>query len=144
VASTHPAESLPARRAAGRQQLLRWRGGLAVSDLDGDPLGPGMLSGSLARGVASLVQSLDHVGRIVERRRREFLSGRIRDASDACLQAYRGELADHAASCLLGERLLRPLRIARELHEFVSAARYLPVWRSVPDRAFEAILDAAP
>ena len=50
-------------------QFLRWSGGLAVSDLDGDPLGPGTLAGPPVRDVASLVQSLDHVGRIVERRR---------------------------------------------------------------------------
>ena len=50
-------------------QFLSWQGGLAVSDLDGDPLGTGTLTGPPVRDVASLVQSLDHVGRIVERRR---------------------------------------------------------------------------
>jgi len=124
-------------------QFLRWRGGLAVSDLDGDSLGPGTLSGPPARDVASLLRSLDHVGRIVERRRAESLAGWIWDASDACLHEYRDELADRAAPSLLDDRLLRPLRIAQELHEFVYAARYLPSWRYVPDRALEAILDAA-
>ena len=56
-------------------QFLRWPGGLAVSDLDGDPLGPGTLAGPPVRDVASLVQSLDHVGRIVERRRRAVRRG---------------------------------------------------------------------
>lgn len=122
-------------------QFLRWRGGLVVSDLDGDPLGPGTLMGSPAKDVASLVQSLDHVARIVERRRGGSLVGWIRDASDACLEAYRGELAALDASSLFDEQLLRPLRVAQELHEFVYAATYLPTWRSVPDRALPALLE---
>ena len=122
-------------------QFLRWEGGLAVSDLDGDPLGPGNLFGPPARDVASLVQSLDHVGRIVERRRGGTVAGWIKDASDACLRAYRGELADHEASFLFDERLLRPLRVAQELHELIYAARYLPEWRYVPDRALPALLE---
>lgn len=124
-------------------QFLRWRGGLAVSDLDGDPLGPGTLEGSPAKDVASLVQSLDHVGRIVERRRGGSVDAWIREASDVCLEAYRRELSGLGASALFDERLLRPLRVAQELHEFVYADRYLPSWRYVPDRALSAILDAA-
>ena len=122
-------------------QFLRWRDGLVVSDLDGDPLGPGTLMGSPAKDVASLVQSLDHVGRIVERRRGIALAAWIRDVSDACAEAYRGELATLDASSLFDEQLLRPLRVAQELHEFVYAARYLPTWRYVPDRALPALLE---
>ena len=122
-------------------QFLRWREGLAVSDLEGDPLGPGSLEGPAARDVAALVQSLDHVGRIVERRRGASLAEWIRDASARCAAAYRDELASLGASELFDERLVRPLRVAQELHEFVYAARYLPSWRYVPDRALAAILD---
>ncbi len=121
-------------------QFLRWEDGLAVSDLDGDPLGPGTIAGPPARDVASLVQSLDHVGRIVERRRGGSVAGWIRDASDACLHAYRGELADLGSSALFDDRLLRPLRVAQELHELVYAVRYLPGWRYVPERALPALL----
>ncbi len=121
-------------------QFLEWKGGLAVSDLDGDPLGPGTLAGPPARDVASLVQSLDHVGRIVERRRRGSVASWIHAASDACLRAYRSELADRGASSLLDEGLLRPLRVAQELHELVYAERYLPGWRYVPDQALPALL----
>jgi maltokinase len=124
-------------------QFLRWRDGLAVSDLDGDPLGPGTLRGSPAKDVASLVQSLDHVGRIVERRRGGSAADWIREASGACLESYRAELASLGASALFDERLVRPFRVAQELHEFVYAARYLPNWRDVPDRALAAILDGA-
>jgi maltokinase len=122
-------------------QFLRWSGGLAVSDLDGDPLGPGTLAGPPARDVASLVQSIDHVGRIVERRRGASVAGWIRDASDACVDSYRAELAARGSSSLFDERLLRPFRVAQELHEFVYAARFLPEWRYVPDAALPALLE---
>lgn len=121
-------------------QFLEWKGGLAVSDLDGDPLGPGTLAGPPARDVASLVQSLDHVGRIVDRRRGGSVASWIHDASDSCLRAYRRELADRGASSLFDEGLLRPLRVAQELHELVYAARFLPGWRYVPDHALPALL----
>ena len=123
-------------------QFLRWRDGLAVSDLDGDPLGNGSLAGAPAKDVASLVQSLDHVGRIVERRREASVGTWIEEATDRCLRAYRGELVAHGAASLFDEELLRPLRVAQELHEFVYAAEYLPGWRYVPDRSLAAILDA--
>ena len=135
--------SIPIHGDLHVRQFLRWRDGLAVSDLDGDPLGPGTLEGSPAKDVASLVQSLDHVGRIVERRRGGSVAAWIREASDACLEAYRGELAALGASTLFDERIVRSLRVAQERHEFVYAARNLPSWRYVPDRALAAILDGA-
>jgi maltokinase len=121
-------------------QFLRWRDGLAVSDLDGDPLGLGGLSGSPAKDVAGLVQSLDHVGRIVERRRGVSISGWVNDAVGQCLRAYREELADRGAGSLFDEEFLAPLRVAQELHEFVYSASYLPGWRYVPDRSLAALL----
>lgn len=136
-----PTTAIPIHGDLHVGQFLRWRDGLAVSDLDGDPLGPGTLEGPPAKDVASLVQSLDHVGRIVEERRGGSVAGWIRDASDRCLQTYRGELARLDSSSLFDEELLRPLRVAQELHEFLYAARYLPAWRSVPDRAIAALLE---
>jgi maltokinase len=121
-------------------QFLRWSDGLAVSDLDGDPLGRGGYAGSPAKDVAALIQSLDHVGRLVEQRRGSSVEGWIEDAVSACLHAYRAELADVGAASLLDEELLPPFRIAQELHEFVYAAAYLRGWQSVPDRSLAALL----
>ncbi|MGH2642252.1 MAG: hypothetical protein ACRDGO_11195 [Actinomycetota bacterium] len=135
-----PTPTIPIHGDLHVGQFLRWRGGLAVSDLDGDPLGSGTLEGSPARDVASLVQSLDHVGRIVERRRDVSVGAWIRDASEQCLRSYRDELARRDATSLFDEELLRPLRVAQELHELVYAATYLPGWRYVPDRALPALL----
>jgi maltokinase len=136
-----PTTAIPIHGDLHVGQFLLWRDGLAVSDLDGDPLGPGTLEGPPVKDVASLVQSLDHVGRIVEARRGTPVAGWIRDASDGCLASYCDELARLGASSLFDEELLRPLRVAQELHEFLYAARYLPAWRSVPDRAIAALLE---
>ena len=136
-----PTTAIPIHGDLHVGQFLRSRDRLAVSDLDGDPLRAGTLGGPPAKDVASLVQSLDHVGRIVEARRGGSIAGWIRDASDRCLRSYRGELARLGSSSLFDEELLRPLRVAQELHEFLYAARYLPGWRSVPDRAIAALLE---
>jgi maltokinase len=136
-----PTTAIPIHGDLHVGQFLRWRDGLVVSDLDGNPLWPGPLEGPPAKDVASLVQSLDHVGRIVEARRGGSVAGWIRDASDRCLRSYRGELTRLGFSSLFDEELLRPLRVAQELHEFLYAARYLASWRSVPDRAIAALLE---
>jgi maltokinase len=135
-----PTTTIPIHGDLHVGQFLRSPDGLAVSDLDGDPLGSGALEGPPAKDVASLVQSLDHVGRIVEHRRGVSVSAWIADASEHCLRSYLDELAYRDAASLFDEALLRPLRVAQELHEFVYAATYLPRWRYVPDRAMAALL----
>jgi maltokinase len=135
-----PTTTIPIHGDLHVGQFLLWRDGLAVSDLDGDPLGSGALDGPPARDVASLVQSLDHVGRIVERRRGTSVGAWIAAASEQCLGSYGDELALRDAASLFDEELLRPLRVAQELHEFVYSATSLPGWRYVPDRALAALL----
>ena len=88
--------------------------------------------------LASLLQSIDHVGRIVARRRPdgaraidEFIGAGMR----ACRAAYEAIRPISATE----ERLLGPLRAIQELHEFVYAARSLPRWLYVPDAALSAM-----
>ncbi len=106
--------------------------------------GAGTLEGPPAKDVASLVQSLDHVGRIVERRRGVSRGRRgSADASEPACGRIADELARLDASSLFDEELLRPLRVAQELHEFVYAAtlpaamavRPRPSARGAPERA---------
>src|SRR5262249_30135740 len=129
-------------------QLLPWRDGFAVIDFEGNPLqrvhGRGGL-GAPARDVASAVRSLDHVGRIVQRRRPDRSADLvvwIAQARAAFLGAYVARLEGLGASELFDDRLLRPFEVAQECHEYVYAARYLPTWRSVPDLAMPALLEA--
>lgn len=130
-------------------QVLRWDGGDAVSDFDGNPLatlGSRTTPGPAARDIASMTCAIDHIGRIVARRHPEAdadIQSWARDARARFLGAYRAGLG-HDAPELFDERLLFPLEVAQECHEFVYAARYIPRWRFVPEAALPALLEAGP
>lgn len=129
-------------------QVLRWAGGYAVSDFDGNPLAPPAVRNAPdapARDVASMVRAIDHVGRVVQRRRpgRETdVEGWILEARARFLAAYREGLATDGH--LFDERLLFPFEVAQECHEHVYAARYVPRWAYVPDLALPVLLEAGP
>ena len=128
-------------------QVLRWDGGYALNDFDGNPV----LSAEQQRAkqppvrdVAGMLQSLDHVGRIASRRTQraqdDGVERWIAGAKDAFLDAYRSQLAEAGRSELLDERLLLPFAVEQECREYVYAARHLPLWTHVPDRALPALL----
>ncbi len=121
-------------------QFLRSGDRLAVTDFDGNPLtavdGAGDHRRPTAADVASLLQSIDHVGRVAAMRRpgtAARLEPLVADAIDTCLSAYLAALASLGAADLFDERLLWPFRVAQEMHEFVYAARHLPEWVHTPD-----------
>lgn len=127
-------------------QVLRWDGGYAVTDFDGNPvLPPADRVGHqpAARDVAGMLQSLDHVGRVVLRRvpraSPTVVADWIAAAGVAFLDAYRAALLAAGLSFLLDERLLAPFAVEQECREFAYAATHLPRWRYVPDAAFAAL-----
>lgn len=127
-------------------QVLEWRHGYAITDFDGNPLAspgePGPLDTPM-RDVAAFVRSIDHLGRVASARRpgREHAVDAWIGASRAAfLEAYVAELDTRGQRRLFDERLLRPLEVAQECHEFVYAARFLPTWTYVPDLAMQALL----
>ncbi|HEX6844775.1 MAG TPA: aminoglycoside phosphotransferase [Actinomycetota bacterium] len=130
-------------------QILRWEDGDAIGDFDGNPLAPAgvrVAPGPPARDVASMARAIDHVGRIVARRRpgrADEVARWIREARARFLAAYRAGLG-HDASRLFHEPLLHPLEVAQECHEYVYAARYIPRWVYVPDAALPALLEHGP
>jgi maltokinase len=130
-------------------QLLPWRDGYAVVDFEGNPLQRADERGAMrppARDVASVVRSLDHVGRIVQRRRPDRagdIATWIAVARTSFLESYTSELRDLGAMDLFDERLLHTFEVAQECHEYVYAARYLPSWRYVPDLAMPLLLRGA-
>lgn len=115
-------------------QMLRADNVIRVTDFDGNP----MLDASdrlrrrpAAVDVASLVQSIDHAGRIANKRRPDAdLEPLIAETSASALAAYRSGLG--ARVDLLNDSLLWAFRIAQELHELVYAARHLPRWSYAP------------
>ena len=121
-------------------QILRWRGGLAVTDFDGNPIlaaSTGVtFAEPAARDVAQLRTSLLHVGEIANRRtegrHRPAVAAWCRDAVDDLLAAYRRTLDERGMAYLFDERLLRPFEVEQECRELIYAARFLPRWRYAP------------
>lgn len=127
-------------------QILRWSGGYAVNDFDGNPVLPSderSLPQSPARDVAGMLQSLDHVGRVVMRR----VMGAdpamtvewIAQAQREFLSSYTSRLAESERAYLLDQRLILPFRVEQELREFRYAERHMPRWRYVPDGAIRSM-----
>jgi maltokinase len=134
-------------------QVLRWSGGLAVCDFDGDPLA-GDLSGDIraragsgdradlaaadlsvqpaARDVAHLLVSLDQVGRIVDRQQGFAVTDAVdawsAEAREQFLEAYVGELRTLGRGDLFEERLIAPFVAERVCRDVLYADRYLPRW----------------
>ncbi len=129
-------------------QVLRWEEGYAVSDFDGNPLVPAetrVAPDTPARDVASMARAIDHVGRVVQRRRpghEADVETWIVEARSRFLDAYRAGLGPQGD--LFDARLLFPLEVAQECHEHLYAARYLPRWSYVPDLALPVLLEAGP
>ncbi len=128
-------------------QILRWDGGYVVTDFDGNPvLSPERQAAPQppARDVAGMLQSLDHVGRIVDRRTggsdRAAVERWIGAARAAFLASYRSELAAAGRAELFDERLLLAFEVEQECREYVYAARHLPHWVHVADAAMVALL----
>ena len=134
---------LPAHRVHGDLhvgQFLRARDRIVINDFDGNPLSDPTqrrLPHSPLRDLASLLQSIDHVGRIVVKRRHPDRAEQVeqfnRLAVDAALQAY-------ASHHTVEHDILRALRVTQELHEYLYAVAHLPRWIYVPDAALPALL----
>jgi maltokinase len=125
-------------------QMLRSGDDIVVIDFDGDPVSTppggfdpadGVERRSAMVDLAALVQSVDHVARVVAKYRPDLaapLDEFVRAATAEVVDAY-GEISPVDA------RLLRPLRVIQELHEFVYAATMLPSWSYVPGSALAAL-----
>lgn len=150
-ASFAPADGTPVQRIHGDLhvgQVLAWDGGHAIADLDGNPLAPAserLEPQPTARDVASFVRSLDHLGRIAQRRLPadpERVDAWIRDVRGRFLAAYTDGLSSGARS-RFDERLVQPFEVTQACHEFVYAARFLPAWLPIADLAIAPLLEDA-
>jgi maltokinase len=127
-------------------QILRWSGGYAVTDFDGNPvLDPSarLAREPAARDVAGMLQSLDHAGRVAVRRRAGVdapsAAHWVRSAQCAFLEGYRAALDPAGAGCLLDERLIAAFQVEQECREFAYAMSHRREWLYVPDAAFAAL-----
>jgi maltokinase len=125
--------------------VLLANGRLVVTDFDGNPLADEAVvhQRPAAVDLASLLQSIDHVGRIVDHRtdgaHRGDIARFIDESVAQALDAYRTALHAAGLARLLDERMLPALRVAQELHELCYAAARLPHWVYVPDAALAAM-----
>ena len=111
-------------------QILEWSGGHAVIDFDGNPaLGAeaNAVRQPVERDIAQMLTSLDHVGRIVDRRTSEAATDRI----EAWIGRNRSELLA-ALDPPPAADLLAAFEVEQECRELVYAARFLPRWRYAP------------
>ncbi len=139
------AHAAPAHRIHGdlhAGQFLRAGGTMQVTDFDGNPLQDALGRArpqSPLRDVASMLQSIEHVGSVVAKRRhpdrRIEVDRFTADATLVALDAYR-------VMHVVDEKLLRAFRIAQELHEYAYSIHHLPHWRYVADDALPRLLDA--
>ena len=126
-------------------QFLRWSGGMAVADFDGNPLAPAEERVALdtpVRDVAALLRSIDHWDgspSVARPAPLEAIERWIARSREDLLRAYLDALDAWRQRSLYDPRLLFPLEVAQECHEFAYAARYLPSWVSVPDLAMRSM-----
>ncbi|MCU1386880.1 MAG: aglA2 [Ilumatobacteraceae bacterium] len=122
-------------------QMLQSDTALVVNDFDGNPIVPHAerhRRRTAMVDLAALIQSVDHVGRIVARRRPEHGAAIDRFIADAVERVERGYRTVRA-ECADDRVLLTALRVIQELHELVYAARSLPRWLYVPDAALQSL-----
>ena len=121
-------------------QFLRADDRLLITDFDGNPLTKGearLLPHSPLVDVASMLQSISHVGRITVKRRHPE---RAADVELFVAAGIAGALGAYREVHPVADDLLVAMRVAQELHEYCYAATHLPPWLYVPDTALPALL----
>ena len=139
-------------------QVLLAPDGLRVVDFEGEPFrseADRRAPRSPLRDVASMLRSIDHVGRSAGRRAQARhggpldtpgldLEGWRRRARERFLAAYRGGLREAGSPIVVDPVLVRAFEIEKECYEFVYASTYLPSWLWAPTEGMLGLLDEAP
>ena len=121
-------------------QFLRAGGTMLLTDFDGNPLqnlDDRSRSQSPLRDVASMVQSIVHVGAVVVKRRRP---DRAADVDRFTSAATAAALEEYSVAHRIDDGLLLAFRVAQELHEYAYSIQHLPHWRYVADAALPALI----
>jgi maltose alpha-D-glucosyltransferase/alpha-amylase len=138
-------------------QVLVAEDGYRIVDLEGEPTRPleaRRAHRSPLRDVASMLRSLDHVGRSAGRRAVARhggpleapgldLDGWLTRARGRFIEAYRSGLREAGAPITVDPALLRAFEIEKECYEFVYAATWLPEWRWAPTEGMRALMAGA-
>ena len=136
-------------------QVLIAAGGYQIVDFEGEPLRPleeRRAHQSPLRDAASMLRSLDHVGRSAERRAVARNGGPIESAvldlaiwlrrsRSRFLDAYRAGLREAGAPIIVDTALLRAFEIEKECYEFIYASTYLPTWLWAPTEGMRGLFE---
>ena len=139
-------------------QVLLAPDGFRIVDFEGEPLSPAEARRAhrpALRDVASMLRSIDHVGRSAARRAAARnggplaragldLPGWLRRSRQRFLDAYRAGLLEARVWPDLDEDLLRAFEIDKELYEFAYAATYLPTWLYAPTEGLRGLFEDEP
>ena len=121
-------------------QFLRAGETVLLTDFDGDPLQnleDRSRPQSPLRDVASMLQSIVHVGAVVGKRRRP---DRVDDVDRFARAATTAALDAYSLAHDIDDDLLLAFRVAQELHEYAYSIHHLAHWRYVADAALPALL----
>lgn len=130
-------------------QILRSdTGSYSIIDLDGNPVGNKSSTLSLeplVKDLAGMLQSLDHVGRVVAKRKggqfAQEISDWINRAQERFQDSYLLTLVNVDEDSLSNPHLLLLFQFQQEFREFLYAQSHLPSWMYVPDAALPALIE---
>jgi maltose alpha-D-glucosyltransferase/alpha-amylase len=136
-------------------QILLAPDGYRIIDFEGEPtrsLDERRAHGSPLRDVASMLRSIDHVGRSARRRAVERnggpvaspgldLEGWLRRSRERFIDAYRAGLREAGAPIAFDAELLRAFEIDKEVYEYIYAATWLPSWLWAPDEGMHGLFE---
>jgi maltose alpha-D-glucosyltransferase/alpha-amylase len=134
-------------------QVLIAPDGFRIVDFEGEPTRPldeRRAHQSPLRDVASMLRSLDHVGRSARRRAEARNGGPLEAAGldidgwllrsrTRFLDAYRARLREAGAPITVDPDLIRAFEIEKECYEFIYAATYLPSWLWAPTEGMRGL-----
>ncbi|MEA2633232.1 MAG: maltose alpha-D-glucosyltransferase / alpha-amylase [Chloroflexota bacterium] len=136
-------------------QVLIAPDGYRIVDFEGEPsrsIDERRAHQSPLRDVASMLRSLDHVGRSAGRRAEARnggpletpgldLPGWLRRSRERFLDAYRAGLREAGAPIAVDPALIRAFEIEKECYEFIYAATYLPSWLWAPTEGMRGLFE---
>jgi maltose alpha-D-glucosyltransferase/alpha-amylase len=138
-------------------QVLIAPDGFRVVDFEGEPFRTPDERRALQsplRDVASMLRSIDHVGRSAERRALGRNGGALEApgldvvswlgrARERFLEAYRAGLRETGTPLLVDPALIRAFEIEKECYEFVYASTFLPSWIWAPTEGMRGLFEGA-
>jgi maltose alpha-D-glucosyltransferase/alpha-amylase len=136
-------------------QILLAPDGYRIIDFEGEPtrsLDERRAHGSPLRDIASMLRSIDHVGRSARRRAVERngapvaspgldVEGWLRRSRERFINAYRAGLREAGAPIPFDADLLRAFEIDKEVYEYIYAATWLPSWLWAPDEGMHGLFE---